>query len=66
MPQAREIPPDLPAEMTPAVRAFVSQLLTRLSSLEARLETSEKRLEASERRVAELEKENRELRLGWV
>jgi hypothetical protein len=44
--------------MTPAVRAFVTQLLARLSSLEVRLE-------ASERRVAELEKENRELRLGW-
>ena len=41
--------------MTPAVRAFVTQLLARLSSLEVRLE-------ASERRVAELEKENRELR----
>ncbi|MEY3458361.1 MAG: hypothetical protein RL215_1518 [Planctomycetota bacterium] len=41
--------------MTPAVRALVTQLLARLSSLEARLETSE-------RRVAELEKENRDLR----
>ncbi len=41
--------------MTPAVRAFVTQILARLSSLEARLEVSE-------RRVAELEKENRELR----
>ncbi len=54
--------------MTPAVRAFVAQLLVRLSSLETRLETSQKRLEASERRVAELEKEkeNRQLRLGWA
>ena len=52
--------------MTPAVRAFVSQLLARLSSLEARLETSQKRLEVGQRRVAALEKENRELRLGWA
>jgi transposase len=55
MPQSHEIPPELLAEMTPAVRAFVTQLLARLSSLEVRLE-------ASERRVAELEKENRGLR----
>jgi hypothetical protein len=41
--------------MTAAVRAFVTQLLARLSSLETRLEVSE-------RRVAELEKENRDLR----
>ena len=55
MPQTNEIPPELLDEMTPAVRAFVTLLLARLSSLEARLETSE-------RRVAELEKENRDLR----
>lgn len=55
MPQSHEIPSDLLAEMTPAVRAFVTQLLARLNSLEVRLE-------ASERRVAELEKENRDLR----
>ncbi len=54
MPQSNEIPPELLDEMTPAVRAFVTQILARLSSLEARLE-------ASERRVAELEKENRDL-----
>jgi hypothetical protein len=55
MPQSNKMPPELLDEMTPAVRAFVTQLLARLSSLEARLETSE-------RRVAELEKENRDLR----
>jgi hypothetical protein len=61
MPQTNEIPPELLDEMTPAVRAFVTQLLARLSSLGARLEVSE-------RRVAELEKENRDLRQrahGW-
>jgi hypothetical protein len=30
MPQSHEIPPELLAEMTPAVRAFVTQLLARL------------------------------------
>jgi transposase len=53
--QSHKIRSELLAEMTPAVRAFVTPLLARLSSLLVRLE-------ASERHVAELEKENRELR----
>jgi len=57
MPQSHGIPSELPAEMTHAVRAFMTQLLARLSSLEVRLE-------ASEKRVAELEKENGEQRRG--
>ena len=37
-PQPMAIPPKLDAEMTPAVRAFVQALLTRIAALEARVE----------------------------
>ena len=59
LPQSHEIPSELLAEMTLAVRAFMTLVLVRLNSVEVRLE-------GSERRVAELEKEARELRLGWA
>ena len=47
-PNALTIPPELDAEMTPAVRAFVESLLDRVAQLEARPENAAKLLAAAQ------------------